>query len=221
MAVHLQREIANLKKKILALGAVVEERVRQAVQAVGRRDEVQAQKIIDADTEIDRMEVEIEEDCLKVLALYQPVAVDLRFIVSVLKINNDLERIGDLAVNIAERAIFLASQARLYDPLDIPLISEKVQVMLKKSLDALVNADLELAREVCAADDEVDFLNRGMHEKVRAEIRRNIDVLQGASQLLDVSRFLERIADQATNIAEDVIYMVQGEIIRHRLETEQ
>jgi len=221
MAVHLQREIANLKKKILALGAMVEERVRQAVQAVERRDEAQAQKIVDADTEIDRMEVEIEEDCLKVLALYQPVAVDLRFIVSVLKINNDLERIGDLAVNIAERAIFLASQPRLYDPLDIPLISEKVQVMLKNSLDALVNADLKLARKVCAADDEVDLLNRGMHEKVRAEIRRNIDVLQGASQLLDVSRFLERIADQATNIAEDVIYMVQGEIIRHRLETEQ
>jgi phosphate transport system protein len=218
MPVHLQREIANLKKKILALGSVVEERVRQAVQAVGRRDEAQAQKIIEADTEIDRMEVEIEEECLKVLALYQPVAVDLRFIVSVLKINNDLERIGDLAVNIAERAIFLASQPRQYDPLDIPEISEKVQVMLKKSLDALVNADLDLAREVCAADDEVDDLNRGMHDKVRAEIRGNIDVLQGASQLLDVSRFLERIADQATNIAEDVIYMVEGEIIRHRLE---
>ncbi len=218
MAVHLQREIANLKKQILALGSVVEERVRQAVQAVGRRDEAQAQMIVDADTEIDLMEVEIEEECLKVLALYQPVAVDLRFIVSVLKINNDLERIGDLAVNIAERAIFLASQPRLYDPLDIPEISEKVQGMLKKSLDALVNADLDLAREVCLADDEVDNLNRGMHEKVRAEIRRDIEVLQGASQLLDVSRFLERIADQATNIAEDVIYMVEGRIIRHRLE---
>jgi phosphate transport system protein len=221
MPVHLQREIANLKKKILALGAVVEERVRQSVQAVGRRDEAQARKIVEADVEIDRMEVEIEEECLKVLALYQPVAVDLRFIISVLKINNDLERIGDLAVNIAERAIFLASQKRLYDPLDIPLISEKVQVMLKKSLDALVNADLKLAREVCLADDEVDILNRGMHEKVRAEIRRDIEVLQGASQLLDVSRFLERIADQTTNIAEDVIYMVEGEIIRHRLETDQ
>ncbi|MDD4051859.1 MAG: phosphate signaling complex protein PhoU, partial [candidate division Zixibacteria bacterium] len=186
-----------------------------------RRDEVQAQKIIDADVEIDRMEVEIEEDCLKVLALYQPVAVDLRFIVSVLKINNDLERIGDLAVNIAERAIFLAAQPRQYDPLDIPLISEKAQVMLKNSLDALVNADLELAREVCAADDEVDVLNRGMHDKVRAEIRKNIEVLQGASQVLDVSRFLERIADQATNIAEDVIYMVEGQIIRHHHESHQ
>lgn len=218
MAVHLEREIAQLKKKILTLGSVVEERVRQAVQAVSRRDEALAQKIITADAEIDRMEVEIEEDCLKVLALYQPVAVDLRFIVSVLKINNDLERIGDLAVNIAERAIFLASQPRLYDPLDIPVISEKVQGMLKDSLDALVNADLNLARRVCAADDEVDGLNRGMHEKVRAEIRRDIEVLQGASQLLDVSRFLERIADQATNIAEDVIYMVEGQIIRHRHE---
>jgi len=215
MSLHLQREIAELKKSILMLGAIVEERVREAVKSFMNRDRELVQKVIDSDEEIDRMEVRIEEDCLKVLALHQPVAIDLRFIVAVLKINSDLERIGDLAVNIAQRAVKLAGPPQQCGPFHIPEIAEKTQVMLKKSLDALVNSDAKLAREVCEADDEVDDLNRSTLQEVRGCIISNVETLKDALRYLEVSRHLERTADLATNIAEDVIYMIEGTIIRH------
>lgn len=218
MSQHLQREIEKLKRLILSLTAVVEDRVRQAVKSVKERNEDIAQKVISGDMEIDQREVDIEEECLKLLALHQPVAADLRFIVAVLKINNDLERISDLAVNIAERAAYLARQPKIDVPFDFPLMAEKAQTMLRMSLDALVNWQPSLAMEVCAMDDEVDAINRDMYNQVKDEIRQHPENLDSLIHLLSVSRHLERIADHATNVAEDVIYMVEGKIVRHRAE---
>lgn len=218
MTVHLQRELDRLKKKILSLSALVEQRVRQAVKSVEERDGQLAQQVIDGDDQIDHAEVEIEEDCLKILALHQPVAVDLRFIVAVLKINNDLERIGDLAVNIAERAVYLATSDTPGLLFDFPGEAAKGHAMLRNSLDALVNLDPRLARQVCADDDEVDAINRQIYEQVKEEIRNHPENLEPLIHLLSISRHIERIADQATNIAEDVIYMVEGKIVRHRTE---
>ena len=151
MTRHFEREIENLKRKVLSLGTLVEETVHRAITAISKRDPKAAREVMDGDIEIDHMEVEVEEDCLKILALHQPVAIDLRFIVAVLKINNDLERIGDLAVNIAERALFLASRPVVDVPFDFVLMSEKVESMLRHSLDSLVNMDTGLARRVCAS----------------------------------------------------------------------
>ena len=215
MAQHLQREIDRLKRKILALGALVEEDLRQAVKALGERDDKLARRVLEADIEIDNMEVEVEEDCLKVLALHQPVAIDLRFIIAVLKINNDLERIGDLSANIAERAASISKQEPVESPYDFPEMSQKVQAMLHTALDSLVNLDSKLAHKVLAADDEVDAINRSMYERVQQHIRRSPDKMDTLIQMLAVSRNLERIADHTTNIAEDVIYMIDGEIVRH------
>lgn len=218
MRIHLQRDIAALKRKILSLSAMVEESVRMSVRSLQERDFKLATEVIESDLEVDKMEVQVEEECLKIVALHQPVAVDLRFIVALLKINNDLERIGDLAVNIAERAAFLSTQGNLNVPLDFPGMAEKTQDMLRKSLDAFVNMDPRLAREVCASDDEVDAINSEMHVQVKDAILSNPQMVGGLIHILLASRHLERIADLSTNIAEDVIYMMEGEIIRHRTE---
>jgi phosphate transport system protein len=218
MTVHLHREIDRLKRRILALGEIVQERVRQAVKSVEEKDAELARRVVEGDVAIDQAEVEIEEDCLKILALHQPVAVDVRFIVAVLKINSDLERIGDLAVNIAERGVYLAEHDRPQALMDFPGMAAKGQAMLRDSLDALVNLDPHLARRVCADDDEVDAINRQIYDQVKEEIRNRPENLSPLIHLLSVSRHIERIADHATNIAEDVIYMVRGEIVRHRTE---
>ena len=216
MAVHLQREIGSLKNRMLSLCALVEEDLRQAVQAVDRRDPTLARQVIARDLQVDHEEVSIEEECLKLLALHQPVANDLRFIVAVLKLNNDLERIADLAVNIAERALFLSSQTPLDIPYDFSAIAEKTQAMLRQSIDALINRDADLARQVGLADDEVDAINREAFNRVTSMIKSHPDDLDSLIALLSVSRYLERIADHASNIAEDVIYLVEGRIIRHQ-----
>ncbi|MEW5800915.1 MAG: phosphate signaling complex protein PhoU [bacterium] len=218
MPQHLEREIERLKRKILSLSTLVEEGVQKAVKSVEQRNTKLAASVIENDLKIDHTEVDVEEECLKVLALYQPVAIDLRFIVAVLKINNDLERIGDLAVNIAERAVFLATQPKIEIPFDLQGMAEKSQAMLKRSLDALVNMDSQLAREVCASDDEVDALNRDMYTRVQTGINQHPAEVESLIHFLSISRHLERIADHATNIAEDVIYMVDGEISRHKTE---
>ncbi len=212
---HLRREVDRLKRKLLALSAYVEESVQRAVKAVSERDEKLAQRVIDTDFEIDEMEVDVEEDCLKILALHQPVAIDLRFIIAVLKINNDLERIGDLAVNIAERAVSLSKRDKINSPFDFQTMAERVQKMLQKALDALVNADAKLAREVLVSDDEIDEMNRQMYDSIKMGIRQDPDNVDTLIQVLAISRNLERIADHTSNIAEDVIYMVDGDIIRH------
>ena len=218
MAKHLQREIENLKKKLLALGARVETTVRDAALSIEQRDVDLAQKVIDDDIEIDNTEVEVEENCLKILALHQPVAIDLRFIVAVLKINNDLERIGDLAVNVAERAIYLATHPKVNIASDLLDMAQSAKSMLKESLDALINHDAELAHKVCASDDIVDDMNRQMYLKVQDAIVKNPERISTLIHLLSASRHLERIADHTTNIAEDVIYMIEGQIIRHKTE---
>ncbi|MBW1702856.1 MAG: phosphate signaling complex protein PhoU [Deltaproteobacteria bacterium] len=215
---HLQKEIEKLKKKILSLGAMVEERVRMAIQARETRNGDLATKIIDADREIDEIEVEIEEECLKVLALHQPVAVDLRFISAVIKINNDLERIGDEAVNIAERVINISKRPPVTVPFDFSVMAEKTEAMLKGSLDALVNLDVDLAYKICLLDDEVDEINHSIYDKIKEAISRQPDRVGYLINLLLISRHLERIADHATNIAEEVIYMIEGEISRHRMD---
>lgn len=218
MTTHLQREIDGLKKKILAMGAEVETSLRTAVDSLVNRDTALAEKVIASDEAMDVLEVEIEEECLKILALHQPVAIDLRYVIAVLKINNDLERIGDLAVNIAERAAYLST----HDPIDLPLdfdgMAGMAQLMLKRSLDSLVNLDPLLARQVRASDDEVDAMNRHMYVLLEAYMRDNPSRIGESLHLVSTARHLERIADQASNIAEDVIYMVEGEIVRHQPE---
>ena len=216
MSQHFLREIDTLKKKILTVGAVVEERIAQAITAVVKHDAALAQQVAEGDDEIDEMEVEVEEDCLKILALYQPVAIDLRFVVAVLKMNNDLERMADTAVNIARRAEYLAQYPHIDLPPSLAEMTQKVQAMVQQSLDALVQGDTALARKVCVADHEVDQLNRAMHVRIQQEIREHPDQVERLIHTLSVSRHLERIGDLATNVAEDVIYTAQGEIVRHR-----
>jgi phosphate transport system protein len=218
VAKHLQREVEHLKKMVLSLGAKVEERVREATIAIDERDARLAKKVIDTDPEIDSMEVDIEEECLKILALHQPVAIDLRFIVAVLKINNDLERIADLAVNIAERAAFLATQPKLDISFRLRPMAQGVKEMLRKSLDALVNLSEESALKAIESDNEVDKMNRDMYMLVQEGIRKNPGEMESLIHMLSASRHLERIGDHATNIAEDVIYMISGEVIRHKTE---
>lgn len=215
---HLDREIENVKKHLLSLCAIIESCVQRAVQALSTRSDRLAQQVIDRDHETDQIEVDIEEECLKILALYQPVAIDLRFVIAVLKINNDLERIGDEAVNIAERAVFLSHEPPIEVSLDYTLMADKSQNMLHRSLDALVNLDAALAYKVCAADDEVDALNRQMYIDIQNAIRKNPERVECLVHLLSVSRHLERIADYATNIAEDIVYLIDGDIIRHKSE---
>jgi phosphate transport system protein len=218
MAVHLRREIENLKKEILTLGAMAESAVRDATTAIADRDEALARRVIDNDIRIDEMEVQVEESCLKILALHQPVAIDLRFIIAVLKINNDLERVGDLAVNVAERAAFLATQPPVSISLDFQTMARKAQNMLKESLDALVNLSASQAHEVLAGDDEIDNMNRQMYVIIQQAIGARPDQTESLIHMLSASRHLERIADHATNIAEDVIYMIDGAIVRHKAE---
>ena len=215
MARFIFKELDKIKKKILSLGALVEERVRMTSTAVENRDAVIAQKIIENDWEIDEMEVDIEEECLKILALHQPVAIDLRFIVAVVKINNDLERIGDQAVNIAERVVIMSKRPEMGFIFDYQPMSEKTQAMLKMSLDALVNLDVDLAFKVITLDDEVDAMKEDAYDKIKEAIKLNPDRVGYLINLLLISRHLERLADHCTNIAEEVIYLTEGEIIRH------
>lgn len=218
MTRHLQREIDAMKQMLLTLCAMVEKSVVLATRAIAEQDEKLAQTVMDGDSRIDSMEVEIEEECLKILALHQPVAVDLRAIVAVLKINNDLERIGDLAVNVAERARFLATRPALPEPFDFSRMAGQVRAMLTKAVDAFVEGRSQEAHEVCAADDDVDGINRAMYRSVEALLGEPDADIPALMHLLSVSRDLERIADHATNIAEDVIYMIAGEIVRHHVE---
>ncbi len=217
MPIRLHKDVDKLKKLVVSLAALVEERFRKAIKAVQSRDALLAREVIDGDIDIDQKEVDIEEECLKILALHQPVAYDLRYIVAVLKLNNDLERIGDLAVNIAERAEFITAQNPMEIPFDYVTMSQRAGEMLQQSLDSLVNMDLELAFQVCAEDDEVDTMKSNMQAQFAREIRKddthNVDAL---IHLFLISRHLERIADHATNIAEDVIYMITGTIHRHK-----
>lgn len=215
MTKHFNRELEKIKKLVLSLGTLVEERVHMAAQAIETRDAVIAQKIIASDYEIDELEVDIEEECLKVMALHQPVAVDLRFLIATIKINNDLERIGDQAVNIAERVTIMSKRPPLDFSFDCSAMAERTQRMLKLSLDALVNLDLDMAFKVITLDDEVDAMQRKAYDSIKAAMSAHPDRLGYLINLLLISRHLERLGDHATNIAEEVIYLIEGEIVRH------
>ena len=212
---HFHIELRKIKKMLLSLGEMVEERFLRAIQAVVTNDSELAKKIIVNDHKVDEMEVELEEECLKVMALYQPVAVDLRFLVGVIKINNDLERIGDEAKNIAQRLEIITKQEDYDYIFDYSVMAKKTENMLKKSLEAFVNLDIDLAFSILPLDDEVDKIKRTAYDKIKEAMAQHPDHIGYLINLLLISRHLERIADHATNIAEDVVYMVEGEIIRH------
>ena len=216
MAKHLQRDLGDLKKELLASGSLVEEALNHAIEALVNRSINLAEVVIEGDYQINQKENQIEEECLKILALHQPVAADLRFIISVLKVNNDLERIGDLAVNIAERAVYLSAHEPLKATLNFPRMADGARKMVRKSLDALIGMDAKLARVVLTMDDEIDDLNREMYTTLQDLMRQSPEFIDRAVHTLSVSRYLERIADLATNIAEDVVFMVEGELIRHQ-----
>jgi phosphate transport system protein len=218
MSLHLQREIERLKKHLLSLCAVVEDHVQKAVRSLLDRDPRLAEEVERGDDEVDRREIEVEEDCLKILALYQPVAIDLRMIVAVMKINNDLERIGDLAVNISRKAAAFIAEPAADIPFDLELMWEKAQVMLRDSVNSLIDMKVELAKDVCRRDAEVDKMKHDNRKAIEDMICNNPAIVRPLMRILAVSRNLERIADCATNIAEDVIYIVEGKIVRHHEE---
>ena len=218
MPIHLQRDLEHLSRETLAVGALVEEGVNHAIEALMHRRPELAEHVMKGDDGIDRREVVVEEDCLKILALHHPVAADLRYIVAVLKVNNDLERMGDLAVNVAERAIYLATHDPLPVDLDFNAMGDLVRGMVRNCLDSVVRRDTALARQVIADDDKVDAINREMFEVLEELMQSDPSTVKRAIHMLSASRHLERIADLATNIAEDVIFLVDGEVIRHRLE---
>lgn len=218
MSIHLQKDLEHLNKELLILSSMVEDATNKAMLAlVDRRLEL-AREVMREDDRINTREVLIEEECLKMLALHQPVAADLRFIVAVLKVNNDLERMGDLAVNIAERAAYLATREPLQVSLDFPKMAEGVREMVRASLDSLTNMNPRLARHVLTMDDEIDEANRGMFEILQDLMHRDPSTIVRAVHLLSASRYLERIADLATNIAQDVVYIAEGRLIRHLTE---
>ncbi|MFZ4395333.1 MAG: phosphate signaling complex protein PhoU [Kiritimatiellia bacterium] len=215
MAIIFLREIEILQERILRQSIEVEDRLQKSLQAVANRDVELAAKVIAGDTEIDQREVAIEEECLKLLALHQPVASDLRFLIATLKLNNDLERIGDLAVNIADRARLLATAPQPSIRLPIDRMSVLAIGMLRKVFRAFMDHNAGLAAEVVASDDELDELNRQMITTVVVCLRSGEPAPDALLLLLGVSRELERVGDHASNIAEDLIYMFEGEIVRH------
>ncbi len=211
-----EAELRELKEKLLSMGSRIEELIKDAMQALVERDTELAQKVIHGDHRVNRLEMEIDELCLKLLALRQPTAVDLRFITLGLKIVADLERVGDLAVNIAERAIELNQEPPLKPYIDLPKMAASVQEMLKNALDAFVQEDVPLAEQVLGADDAIDEVNHKIFEELVDYMGRDRANIKRACRLMFISRYLERIADHATNVAEMVIFMVQGRDIRHQ-----
>ena len=216
MAKHLLRDLENLKKELLLVGSMAEDAVHKAVLSLLDRRPNLAREVTAGDKDIDDKEIQVDEDCHKLLALHQPVAQDLRFVLAAMKVNNDLERVGDLAGNLASRALFLAE----HDPIDIPPEIEEmagdVRSMLRESLNAFVHGDTDLARKVLRDDEKVDRQHQELYELLGSRMCDQPDQIGFQMQLLSVSRYLERMADLATNIAEDVVFMVDGEIVRHR-----
>jgi phosphate transport system protein len=217
MAAHLQRAIDKLVEQVIALSAKVEDHVKRAIQSLEEGNISLAEQVARDDKIIDQKEIDIEEECLKILALHQPVAKDLRYLVAVLKINNDLERIGDLAQNISRHSIRIIGnplREKTFN-LNIMEIYNKVQPMLTGSLDSLVRLDVNTAYKILESDDEVDQMHREFAQKIVDEIKTNPVKIETLIQYLHIARHLERIADHTTNIAEDIIYLIRGEIVRH------
>ncbi len=216
MTIHLLRDFKELSKELSSLGALVETTINKSIVSITSRRPELAEEVIQEAYLINEMEIGIEEECLKILALHQPVAKDLRYVVAILKVNNDLERMGDLAENIAERSIFLAKHRPVNLPLDkIGNMADQVRNMVRMSLDALIEKDTVTAEKIIAMDDVVDQFNRDMYEFIQDSIKDDVGSVESCIQWLSTSRYLERIADLTTNIAEDVIFMVEGRVVRH------
>jgi phosphate transport system protein len=216
MAKHLQRDLDNLQYDLVALAGLVEAAIHKAIRSLQERDAKLAREVIAGDTQIDREENHIDEECLKVLALHQPVAGDLRRIVAAMMINTDLERMGDLAEEMAERAIHLARSPLLPIPKKLQRMTDLTTMMVRQSLDSFVNLDLNVAQTVMRMDDEVDRYNDEIIDELVQAMKSAPELVDPSLSMFSAVRHLERIADHATNIAEDVVYLVEGEIIRHR-----
>jgi phosphate transport system protein len=214
---HFHEELEALQQTLLAMGGLVEDQIRRAMRALLERDDVLAQDVIDRDRQVNAYDLEIDEKSVELLALHQPAAGDLRFITTAMKVVTDLERIGDQAVNIAQRTLELNREPQLKPYIDLPRMAERAQRMVKESLDAFVTRDTALARRVCGEDAEVDALKEQIFRELLTYMMADPKTIPRAIRLILISRFLERVADHATNIAEMVIYMVESKMVRHAL----
>jgi len=214
---HFDEELKELKKKLLRLGGMVEEGIVNAIKSLVERDSELAHKTIDADHNINALEVEIDEDCIRLMALHQPAAKDLRLLTTTLKLIDDLERMGDLAVNICERALELNKESTLKPYTDIPRMAVQTQQMVKECLDAFINEDVELAYKVCDEDELIDDLNTQILRELITFMAEDPTTISRAMRVIFVSKNLERIADHAVNISQSVVYMVKGKVIRHTI----
>lgn len=212
---HFDEELKELKGKILRMGAVVESQIQGALRALTERDSALARQVIENDHRVNSLDVEVDEDCLRLLALHQPAARDLRFITTAMKISTELERMSDLAENISERAVELNEEPQLKPYIDLPRMGHWTMQMVRESLDSFVNQDATLARKVCTDDDFVDDLTEQLFRELLSFMIEDPKTISRAIRLTFVGKYLERIADHATNVAELVVYMVEGKIIRH------
>jgi len=217
MSRHFHEELEALKQTLLAMGGLVEDQIRRVMKALLERDDVMAQEVVERDRQVNTYDVEVDEQCVSLLALYQPAAGDLRFITTAMKIVTDLERIGDQAVNIAQRVLELNREPQLKPYIDLPRMAEQAQRMVKESLDAFVARDTALARQVCGEDSEVDLLKEQIFRELLTFMMEDPRTIPRAIRLILISRFMERVADHATNIAEMVVYLVEGKMVRHTL----
>lgn len=218
---HFHQELETLKEQLLRMGGRAEAIVNKAVEALKRRDVELAHAVFEDDRFLDQMEIDIEERCVSLLALQQPMAGDLRFITAALKISNDLERVGDHAVNIAEGAVALAGMPQLKPLVDIPRMADLALAMLREALDAFVHRDSATARRICLRDDDVDDLNRQLFRELVSYMIEDPSTVSRALELIRVAHNLERVADMATNVAEEVVFIAEARIIKHRHEERQ
>jgi phosphate transport system protein len=214
---HFHEELEALKQTLLAMGGLVEDQIRRVMRSLVERDDALAQEVIERDQQVNAYDVEVDETCVSLLALHQPAAGDLRFLTTAMKIVTDLERMGDQAVNIAQRVLELNREPQLKPYIDLPRMAEKAQLMVKQSLDAFVARDTELARRVCGEDAEVDALKEQIFRELLTFMMEDARTIPRAIRLIIISRFLERVADHATNVAEMVIYLVDAKMVRHTL----
>ena len=215
---HFDKELKQLKEKLLLMAGKTEALINQAVQALKKKDAALAESIFELDKEVDALEIEIEDEAISLIARHQPAAGDLRFLIGVIKINNDLERIGDHGENIAQSAIFLAGQPDIKPLIDIPRLAELATGMLKDSLDGFVNNDPVKAKEICARDDRVDDLKDQIFRELLSFIAEKPEVTSRAMELILISRNLERVADLSTNICEETIYISEARVIKHHFD---
>ena len=214
---HFHEELEALKQTLLAMGGLVEDQIRRVMRALVERNDGLAREVIERDQQVNAYDVEVDETCVSLLALHQPAAGDLRFITTAMKIVTDLERMGDQAINIAQRVLELNREPQLKPYIDLPRMAEKAQRMVKESLDAFVARDTELARKVCAEDAEVDAIKEQIFRELLTFMMEDARTIPRAIRLILISRFIERVADHATNVAEMVIYLVDGKMVRHTL----